>query len=52
MPYNINEETNESEIEFDFIEEYPINEPDVKNVINDTTSFTILNTEAEVNEDG
>lgn len=52
MPYNINEETNESEIEFDFIEEYPTDEPDVKNVINNTKSFTILNTEAVINDDG
>jgi len=42
MPYNINEETNESDIEFDFIEEYPTEDIDVKNV-NDLTNLTYIN---------
>jgi hypothetical protein len=51
MPYNINEETNESEIEFDFIEEYPTEDIDVKNV-NDTKDLVSRNNDGLTNDDG
>lgn len=51
MPYNINEETNESDIEFDFIEEYPTEDIDVKNV-NDLTNLTYINNHQSTNDEG
>lgn len=51
MPYNINEEANESVIEFDFIEEYPTEDIDVKNV-NDTKDLVSRNNDGVKNDDG